>query len=156
MKYFIVGIVWIVTILIAIIIGKHSYAKKIINLQKKSDGFKSYYFVMTYWLEIKQRGKGLGEYFQKKNYKNIIIYGYGPIGRRVLDELKDTDINVCLVVDSNLSQEDSILGKVDDIDKVFADMILVTPTFAYNDIKNSIKDKVSCPIISLDEVVYSL
>lgn len=84
------------------------------------------------------------------------MYGYGPIGRRVVDELKDTNINICLVVDSNLEKEDDILGKIDDISTIEADMVLITPTMAYKQIRNNIKDKVSCPIISLEEVVFSL
>ena len=156
MKYIVIALVWLLSIIVAIFIGKHSYANTIISLQKKCDSFKSYYFVLTYWLEIRQKGGTIEKYFADRDYKNIIVYGYGPIGRRVIDELRNSDVNVCLVVDSNLEKEDSILGQIDDLSNTPADMVLVTPTMAYKEIRNNIKDKVSCPISSLDEVVFSL
>lgn len=156
MKYFVIGLLWFLSLIIAIFIGKHSYAKKVVDMKKRGDRFMSYYYLLVYWLEICQRGDSLKKYFYERNYNNIVIYGYGPIGKRLLEELRRADINVCLIVDSNLAEEDSMLGRIEDLEKQKADVVIVTPTFAYKDIKKNIEDKVSCPIVSLDDVVYSV
>lgn len=75
MKYFLIIFVWLISILGAIFLGKHSYANVIISLQKKCDSFKSYYFVLAYWLEICQRGGTIAKYFEdKKLYKYYSVW----------------------------------------------------------------------------------
>lgn len=156
MKKCFIVILWFISMITCIFIGKHSYAKKVVTLQKRGDRFMSYYYLLTYWLKICQNGKSLKKYFEEKKYNNVIIYGYGPIGERLMDELRREDINVCLIVDSNLAEEDSRLGRIEDLEKQDADVVVVTPTFAYKEIKSSIEKKVTCPIVSLDDVVYSV
>lgn len=156
MKYFFIVLLWLVSFIVAFFIGKHSYANTVVEMKKRGDRFMSYYYLLTYWVELKQKGKSLKAYFDEKEYKKVIIYGYGPIGKRLEEEIKNTNVNICLIVDSNLAEEDISLGRIEDLERQVADVIVVTPTFAYKQIKANIENKVRCPIISLDEVVYSI
>ena len=55
------------------------------------------------WLIIKQEGKSVDAYFKENNYKKIAIYGMGYAGRRLLDDLKGTGIEVVYTVDRKMN-----------------------------------------------------
>lgn len=82
---------------------------------------------MKQWVEVKQEGKNLSEYFMRSGYKNIAIYGMSYAGETLVNELKDTEINVKYGIDRNA---DSIYGEIDvvsmedDLEEV--DAIVVT------------------------------
>lgn len=128
--------------------------KKIINAQiYRVNKFRSYYNVLNSWMVIKSKGEKLVTYFHNNNYRNIAIYGMGEIGNRLYEELENTEIEVVYGIDSN---SNSAYGKVDiySIDDKMpeVDAIIVTPIFAYQDIKENLEKRVSVPIISLEEV----
>lgn len=129
--------------------------KKINIKEEKIDKFKNYYYMLNQWLMLKQEGKGLEDYFQANNYKTIAIYGMGELGNRLYDELKETSIRVLYAVDKNPDKVYSEL-KVVSLDEPLeeVDAFIVTATFAYDEIEKELSDRVNCPIISLENVVY--
>lgn len=132
---------------------------KISDELKKVDKFKGYYNMLLQWIDIKQEGKSLSEYFVRNNYKTIAIYGMGEMGRKLYDELKDSEIEIKYVID-----KDSItayspvdvkeLDDFDGEDKVEVDVVVVTATFAFDEIQKEVSEKINCPIISLEDVIY--
>ena len=76
------------------------------------------------------------------------------LGERLYDELKDTKTEVKYAIDQNA---ESIYADIDvylpDDKLPEVDVIVVTATYYYNSILNNIKDKVYCPIVSLDDVI---
>ena len=99
----------------------------------------------------------LAHTFQNMGYKSVAIYGMKEVGERLYNELKDTETEVKYVIDQNA---DSIYADVDiyspDDKLPEVDIIVVTATYYYNSILSNLKDKVSCPIISLDDVINSI
>lgn len=131
--------------------------KKIEDKNKKVDKFKSYYNMLNQWLLLKQEGKTLEEYFVNNGYKNIAIYGMGEMGRRLYDELKDSDITVKYAVDENASgiyTEIEIFSK--DEEYPDADVIIVTAIFAFDIIEKELQKKIKFPVIALDDVIYGI
>ncbi len=129
--------------------------KQIQQKAGKVDKFKGYYSMLNQWLILKQEGKSLDAYFKKNNYKTIAIYGMGEMGNRLYDELKDTDIEVKYAVDQNAAStysELEVVDKEDSFDDV--DVMVVTATFAFDEIEEEISGKCSFPLVSLDDVVY--
>ena len=116
--------------------------------------FKEFYEVLIQWLTIKQNGKSLAEYLEKNEYHSVAIYGMKAVGERLYDELKDTKTEVKYAIDQNA---ESIYADIDvylpDDNLPEVDVIVVTATYYYNSILNNIKDKVHCPIVSLDDVI---
>lgn len=116
-----------------------------------------YYVTLNNWLEKKQNNINLSSYFQNMGYKSVAIYGMKEVGERLYNELKDTEIEVKYVIDQNA---DSIYADVDiyspDDKLPEVDIIVVTATYYYNSILSNMKGKVSCPIISLDDVINSI
>lgn len=122
---------------------------------QKINKFKNYYNMLNEWLYLKQNGTSLDTYFKKNDYNSIAIYGMGEMGNRLYDELKQSDIEVKYVIDKNATSVYSELEVLDPEEEFpEVDAIVVTATFAFDEIENSIENKVNCPIVSLEDVVY--
>lgn len=124
---------------------------------QKINKFKNYYNMLNEWLYLKQNGTSLDTYFKKNDYNSIAIYGMGEMGNRLYDELKQSDIEVKYVIDKNATSVYSELEVLDSEEEFpEVDAIVVTATFAFDEIENSIENKVNCPIVSLEDVVYEV
>lgn len=113
-----------------------------------------YYVTLNNWIGKKQKNINLSSYFEKMGYNSVTIYGMKEVGERLYEELKDTKTEVKYAIDQNA---ESIYADIDvyspDDDLPEVDVIVVTATYYYNSILNKIKDKIACPIISLDDVI---
>ena len=124
---------------------------------QKINKFKNYYNMLNEWLYLKQNGTSLDTYFKKNDYNSIAIYGMGEMGNRLYDELKQSDIEVKYVIDKNFASVYSELEVLDPEEEFpEVDVVVVTATFAFDEIENSIENKVNCPIVSLEDVVYEV
>ena len=138
--------------------GSGYFGKKQIEQQaEKVDKFKSYYNMLNQWLILKQEGKSLSEYLKTNHYKTIAIYGMGEMGNRLYDELKKSDITVKYAVDKNASGTYSELDVIDaEDDFELVDAIVVTATFAFDEIEKTLSGRVDFPIVSLEDVIYEI
>ena len=113
-----------------------------------------YYVTLNNWIGKKQKNINLSSYSEKMGYNSVAIYGMKEVGERLYEELKDTKTEVKYAIDQNA---ESIYADIDvyspDDDLPEVDVIVVTATYYYNSILNKIKDKIACPIISLDDVI---
>ena len=99
---------------------------RIAKLEEMSDKHLALFLAMNQWVKTKQEGKSIAAYLEKKDYRNIAIYGMSYIGRTLADELKGTEINVAYGIDKKADSiyadmdmdvvtMDDYLGKVDAI-----------------------------------------
>lgn len=119
--------------------------------------FKSYYEILNVWLDIKQKGGSLEKYFIDNGYKTIAIYGMGELGSRLYEELRGTSVDVKYAIDKDamgIYADVDVLDLEDDLPSV--DVIVVTAIFAYDSISENLADKISCPIVSLGDIVCSI
>lgn len=133
-------------------------AQKIIEQkQNKADKFRSYYNVLNQWLILKLKGVCLEQYFLSKGMHNIAIYGMGELGCRLLDELKGSEVEVKYAIDKNAASTYAEIKLLDIEDSFEAvDAIVVTAIFAYEEIEDTLKDRVDFPIISLEDIIFEL
>lgn len=132
---------------------KHTVDKALERAKK----FKSYYGMLNVWLSLKQEEKTLVTWFEENGYKNIAIYGMGEIGNRLYEELRNTDINVAYAIDKNADAVYSPLSvyeKEDDLPEV--DAIVVSVAFAFGEVSAELKKRCSCPVISLEDILYEM
>lgn len=133
-------------------------SRKEITLQKsKVDKFKGYYNLLNQWFLLKNEKKSVKEYFEQNNYKTIAIYGIGELGCRLKEELDNSDIVIKYAIDKNSGgsyMNLDVLDMDDELEEV--DVIIVTATFAFDEIEEKLSEKVNCPIISLEDVIYEL
>ena len=130
--------------------------KTIAQKTEKVDKFKGYYNMLNQWLMLKQEGRSLEKYFVDNGYKTVAIYGMGEMGNRLYDELKDsTEVTMKYAVDQNAASTYSEMDVIDkDEDYEDVDVMVVTATFAFDDIAEELSEKVDFPIVSLEDVVF--
>lgn len=116
-----------------------------------------FYNLLIEWLSLRQQGVNLKEYFEFNGYKTIAVYGMKELGERLVDELKDTGIEVKYVVDRNKDMVVTDLPKyTPDEELPEVDVMVVTAVYYYNDIAEEMEEKVPFHIVSLEDVVYGL
>ncbi|WP_026506108.1 hypothetical protein [Butyrivibrio sp. NC3005] len=154
------AIIWI-KILSAFCLGFITRSKmrsfKINNNTQDSNKYWQSYLMMNEWMQLKQKGRNLSEYFKEHGYKNIAIYGMHHTGITLQNELDGTGINVVYGIDANAETIYSDIevkkpeGRLPEVD-----VIVVTPIYYFTDIEEKLVSLVSCPIISLDDVVFGM
>lgn len=115
------------------------------------------FLLMNRWVKVKQAGKSLVTYFEVNGYKKIAIYGMSYAGETLLNELQDTDIVVAYGIDKNantLYSDVNIVSIDDMLEEV--DAIVVTAITFFDEIEEKLLDKIDCPIISLEDVLYEV
>ena len=115
------------------------------------------FLMMNQWVAVKQEGKNLADYFEEQGYKSIAIYGMSYAGERLLEELKGSDIRVKYGIDKNAGNiflDVNMVTMEDELKPV--DAIVVTPIFFFDDIEEELSQKIDCPIISLEDVLYEV
>ncbi len=125
---------------------------KAVDTNKK---FSEFYFVLLRWLKVRQEGRSLAGYLYEKGYKKIAIYGMKELGVALLDELKDSEVEVVYTIDmdaDNIYVAADVYKPDEELEPV--DAILVTAVHYYKDIKSNMEKKMNCPVISLEDVVW--
>lgn len=120
----------------------------------KINKFRQYYFLLNQWIQLKQKGLSFEKYFIELGYENIAIYGMGEVGMRLLDELKATNINVKYVIDKADISVEKIPVIKNITSELNVDAIVVTPMFAFDDIKEEFEAITTAQIISIEEIIF--
>ncbi len=120
-----------------------------------SDKHLALFLMMNQWVKVKQKGKNLSEYFKKNGYQKIAIYGMSYAGETLVDELKNTGIEVAYGIDRNadaLYSDVEVRSLEEELGEV--DAVVVTAITFFDEIEEKLSTKLSCPIVSLEDVLY--
>ncbi len=155
------SVISVLTTLTGVVIGAGAAGRVIGGEKDKikamSDKHLDLFLMMTQWVKVKQEGKNLSSFFEKNGYKRIAIYGMSYAGEALVEELKDTDIQVVYGIDRNA---DSIYADVDIVsmedDLRAVDVIVVTAITFFDEIEEELSKKVACPVISLEDILYEV
>lgn len=127
-------------------------------LQEKANKLQDDYWLLNHWLEVKNEGGSAASYFMEKGYRHIAIYGMAELGNRLMEDLTGSPICVDYGIDRNICCSIGRISEIyypeDDLPETQA--IVVTPYAAFEAIRKTLEAKVDCPIISLEEVVWSV
>lgn len=121
-----------------------------------SDKHLALFLMMTKWVQIKQEKKSLADYLEKNHYKTIVIYGMSYAGECLLNELKDSNITVKYGIDKSVDKAYTDIDVVspDEVSEdADVDAVIVTPIFFMNEIEEALSVKISCPILSLEDIL---
>ena len=135
----------------------HMYGKALDEKKKLSDKHLALFLMMNQWVKVKQEGKSLREFFEKKGYKKIAIYGMSYAGETLVRELESTDIEIAYGIDKNadsLYMNIDIVSLDEDLEKV--DVVVVTAITFFDEIQEALCKKLDCPIISLEDILYEV
>lgn len=142
-------------------VGAGAVGKKLSQKAKRakfmSDKHLALFLMMNQWVKVKQEGKNLASYFEQNEYQKIAIYGMSYAGETLMDELKDTGVIVAYAIDKNA---DSIYADVDvmsmDDELESVDAVVVTAITFFDEIEENLSEKMDCPIISLEDILYEV
>ena len=122
-----------------------------------SDKHLNLFLMMNQWVKVKQEGKNLSEYFEKNGYQKIAIYGMSYAGETLVNELKGTKTEVAYGIDRNA---DSIYSDLEIVsmedDLAVVDSVVVTAITFFDEIEEQLLQKVDCPILSLEDILYEV
>lgn len=148
-------VIFILGMLIGGGIAADRFFRKIKSVQKLSEKHLSMFLTMNQWVKIRQEGKTISSYFERNGYKRIAIYGMSYMGETLLEELRQTEIEVCYAIDRNKRRNVNdvpVYSMKDMLDQT--DAIIVTAITCFDEIRDALEKKVTCPIISLEDIIY--
>lgn len=155
------GIISALSALAGATVGAAAVAKTIGDSTQKaqtmSDKHLALFLLMNQWVAVKQEGKNLSDYFERNNYHSIAVYGMSYAGERLLEELKGSGITVKYGIDKNASgiySDVELVTMEEKLEEV--DAVVVTPIFFFDEIEEELSKKISCPIISLEDILYEV
>ena len=122
-----------------------------------SDKHLALFLMMNQWVKVKQEGKNLVSYFEKNGYRKIAIYGMSYAGETLADELKGSGITVAYGIDKradSIYADVNIMSLDDKLESV--DAVVVTAVTFFEEIEEQLLEKVDCPIISLEDILYEV
>lgn len=126
-------------------------------LKEMADKHFALYMLMNQWVHIKQEGKSVAEYLNRKGLNSVAIYGMNYIGETLFKELEHSPVCVEYAIDKNAEVICAGCKTVVPEDALPpVDGIIVTPVFYYENIKHMLSEKVDYPILSLGEILFEL
>ena len=105
------------------------------------------------WLDIKIKNISLSDFFIKKGYKKIYIYGYGKLGKYLVQDLGESDINILGIIDKAVKKINSRIPLFNNINGLpKSDAIIVTPAKWGPSIKRTLLQVREEPVILLQDL----
>ena len=112
-RYIIIGGVGFFSGSIVILVNKDHKIRKLLRLSQKLERIIKIY---SFWTMNKV---SYSEYLKDMGVNKIAIYGVGYLGKNLIDELKNSCVDIMYAIDQNPVQYDSELRiiKLDEVDK---------------------------------------
>lgn len=136
----------------------HYCRKQLQTFQWHIKRFQDHYWLLNHWLELKNEGKSTASFFEDMGYRHIAVYGMAELGNRLMEDLENSSIQIDYGIDRDIScsitRIDEVYYPEDELPET--EVIVVTPYSMFEEIKELLEKKVKCPIISLEEVVWSV
>ena len=115
---------------------------------------------MSQWLEKKIEGNSIEKYLVDRKYQVISIYGCGSIGKMFYEDMiQNSSIKVQSFIEKESKEIEWNTGRLEvysikQVDYSGIDAIIVTPFYAFEQIKSDLNN-LGCnvPIISIEELV---
>lgn len=130
------------------------YENKMQLIDARYRKFKDYFDILNSWMNQKEEGKSLSKYFEKNEFYHVAIYGMGILGKHLLTDLEGSSIIVEYGIDrlsGKVVSNIPMRNQNEDYDGI--DVIIVTATFDFNSIYEKLRERCTCPIVSLKQVV---
>ncbi len=128
--------------------------------EERNQKLLQFYRVYDMWLNSTLQNKKISEYILKMGYKNIAIYGYGSLGKRLYQCIKADGNLICVkyimdkAADKGLSNEINIVCPSENLEKV--EIVIVTPIYYYKDISEKLNNMGYENVISLEDIVCKM
>jgi len=136
---------------------RQAYIEDKENWKAMSDKHLALFLMMNQWVKMKQEGKKIYGYFKDHDLKNIAVYGMSYVGETLVHELENTDITISYGIDKNIESVYSdikVFSMEDELPEV--DAVIVTAITFFDEIKEQLKEKIDCPVVSIEDIISGL
>ena len=126
---------------------EHMYAQKHLTIMQ----------MFNQWLIVRQEGKNLAGFFKNNGFGTVAVYGMSYLGERLVDELRGSGIEVKYAIDKNaenICTDVEIKQPTDHLPDV--DVVVVTAVYFFDEIESELVQRVDCPVISLEDVLFEV
>lgn len=136
------------------IVGRKRNPQDLKGMLKKKQ---SIIALLEKWVLLNQGGYSVKQVLEEREFHRIAIYGLGCVGNLLCKELDDSPIEVVYIIDNNaekLSSNYSIYTMnhdLESLDKV--DVIIVTPFYSFEEIKQQLNQRIEVPVLSIEEIL---
>ncbi len=115
------------------------------------------YGVLKEWFLSHIQGKRVSDFFERNHYQKIAVYGMAELGQFLVLELRDSGFDVKYGIDRRagaIAAGIPVLTLEHELPLV--DVVIVTAVYFFNQIADSLTDRLECPVISIEDVLYSI
>lgn len=121
------------------------------------DKFRKMFYVLDDWTASEEKGNLIEKYLADRKIRYLAVYGYGPLGKRLIRELRGSSIHVNYVIDQNaafLETDCPAYTLEDDLEEV--DAVVISLVQGELAIAEAIKRKMSTKIFTMGEIVKEI
>lgn len=120
--------------------------------------YKKYYSICNKWIKILNVKGSLIQYFQTREYKKIYIYSDGELTHRLLEDIGDKLDNLAGIIVKNKCNfaKKYIYYNKYEIDNDENNLIIITPIYAFEEIKNELVGFFKGKIISIEDLINEI
>lgn len=126
--------------------------------KSKTEKYKIYMDLLDKWMVLREKNIHVKQYLDKYGYKQIVIYGYGMLGKHLLTELLADGVEIVCVIDRKINviyEEIEACNIEDNLKNI--DAIIVTPVCEFDGIWREIKKQnVEVSVMSLQEIIEDM
>nr|WP_297705474.1 hypothetical protein [uncultured Butyrivibrio sp.] len=129
--------------------------KQLIRVHNDRERLEEQKRLLNVWLNKKMEGWKAENYFSEKGYTRIAIYGMNELGTSLAKEMKDSEIIVRYCIDKDKTKMVNgltIVSPNDPFDPV--DVIVIAAVSYFDEIVEVINNKIECPVISIENILY--
>jgi len=127
-----------------------------IKSEKYFNKFERYYYLMDAWVKLYQANISVSSLLTKMDIRTIAIYGDGKSGKRLFDDLKNSDIQVKYFIDKNADKLIEAVPVVKpDEELLSVDAVVISLPDAYTAISSMLLEKCNYKMISIEDLIYS-
>lgn len=124
---------------------------------RENEKWKKMFLIQNDWFRISNRGLSIAHYLEDRKVKKIAIYGYGYLGKTLLENLEHENIEVSYVIDKNaafLSLDKKCYTVGDTLEQV--DAVIITLMSDNNVIEDRLKEKLDGKIFWLEDMILDI
>jgi len=126
------------------------------------NGDKSCFNTMKRWMENRNEGKKISDYFAENKFFHISVYGAGDLGRLFYEEIRNSEIRVDYFVDRNAEAlkfiyDIPVILPIDICKQKNTDIMVITPVGSYDSIVETLFNNYpEIGTISLKDIMYEM
>lgn len=132
--------------------GKYSVRKE---MQRKNFSVRKHLAIYKPWLEKMQRGENIADFIVNKEYKSVAVYGLGKPGVSLIQELRNSGVNIAYIIDQRAEEifykDIEVYAFSDGLPKV--DAVIITTVNDQRELKEKIMSYMKCDVYMLEELV---